>query len=69
MLIGLGLETGSLDSSGQMDSPQGKDTTVPSASGGHVSKIGAPGLECDTLPGSAGPVSPEADLCIQKQQC
>ena len=39
MLIGLGLETGSLDSSGQMDSPQGRDTTVPSASGGHDKKL------------------------------
>ena len=39
MLIGLELETGSLYSSGQMDSPQGRDTTVPSASGGHDKKL------------------------------
>ena len=64
----LGLETGSLYGSGQTDSPQGRDTAVPLASGRHVSQIGAPGPESDRLPGSAGPVAPEADPWVQKQQ-
>lgn len=67
---GFGLETGHRSCSGQMDSPQGRDAAVPSASDGHIQPDQVPRLqECDMFHGPACPVSPEADLWAQKQPC